>query len=234
MLLLAHRGDHRAAPENSIAAFRAAVDAGTDGTELDVRASGDGEAVVVHDPDLRRVQGVRSAVGELTADQLATFGVPRLADVLAALPSSFIVDVELKETVVDAAIRAIEGARGLGAPSMVLSSFDRETLELVRGRRPAWPRWLIGGEASTIERAVDLGCEAVALRWQAITPGIVARTHEAGLRLIAWTVRSAVLLRQLNTIGVDGACVEGSAMGVRRAGARSPAGSSPSRGCQAR
>ena len=61
MLLLAHRGDHRRAPENTLAAFAAALaHPGVDGLELDVRASADGVAVVIHDASLARVQGAAS------------------------------------------------------------------------------------------------------------------------------------------------------------------------------
>ena len=84
-LRLAHRGDHRGAPENSIAALLAAMDVpGCDGVEFDVRASADGVPVLVHDETLARVQGRREAVGELTAARARRrLGVPRLDAALA-------------------------------------------------------------------------------------------------------------------------------------------------------
>ena len=67
VLLLAHRGDHREAPENTLAAFVAALAIpGVDGLELDVRASADGVAVVLHDASLARVQGRRLRASRLT------------------------------------------------------------------------------------------------------------------------------------------------------------------------
>lgn len=53
LLLLGHRGSPREHPENSLAGFQAALDAGLSGVELDVRRLGDGELVVSHDPQLR-------------------------------------------------------------------------------------------------------------------------------------------------------------------------------------
>ena len=55
--LIAHRGASHAAPENTLAAFAAAMDAGADGVELDVRATRTGEVVVFHDPTLERLAG---------------------------------------------------------------------------------------------------------------------------------------------------------------------------------
>jgi glycerophosphoryl diester phosphodiesterase len=71
-LIIAHRGDTATAPENTVPAVRAARAAGADGVEIDVRLSGDGVPVVVHDADLRRLTGTPGRVGELPAAMLAT------------------------------------------------------------------------------------------------------------------------------------------------------------------
>ena len=57
--ILAHRGGAREAPENTLAAIAHARASGADGIELDLRLSGDGEAVVFHDADLQRLGGSR-------------------------------------------------------------------------------------------------------------------------------------------------------------------------------
>jgi glycerophosphoryl diester phosphodiesterase len=70
-LPIAHRGLHNLLdlPENSMAAFQAAIDAGTP-IELDVRLLADGQVVVFHDPDTLRMTGVDHAIGNLTAADL--------------------------------------------------------------------------------------------------------------------------------------------------------------------
>ncbi len=70
-LIIAHRGASAVAPENTLAAFRKALDVGADGVELDVRLSKDGIPVVIHDPTLLRTTGITSLVAELTAEQLS-------------------------------------------------------------------------------------------------------------------------------------------------------------------
>ena len=71
-LRLAHRGDHRRLPENSLAALVAGARAPmSDGVEFDVRVSADGVPVVIHDATLERTHGLATAVTESTAAELA-------------------------------------------------------------------------------------------------------------------------------------------------------------------
>lgn len=63
-LISAHRGASRMAPENTIAAFSKAIDAGANYIEIDVRTTSDGHQVVVHDKSLQRTTGMNSLVKE--------------------------------------------------------------------------------------------------------------------------------------------------------------------------
>jgi glycerophosphoryl diester phosphodiesterase len=218
MLLLAHRGDHRRAPENTLAAFAAAhaLD-GIDGLELDVRLSADGVAVVLHDATLTRVQQRRLRASRLTAHELAAHGIPTLGAVLEACPPASFVDVELKEDVGEAALAPIRAARGRpdgGVTGIVVSSFDRGALATVGRLEPAWPRWLntawLGDRA--IRTAVDLGCAGIAAEWHRIDEQRAERVRAAGLELAAWTVREPAVSDRLAALGVVAACVEGAAL----------------------
>ncbi|HEX5149149.1 MAG TPA: glycerophosphodiester phosphodiesterase family protein, partial [Candidatus Limnocylindrales bacterium] len=78
-LRLAHRGDWRRAPENTLEAFRAALAVpACDGLEFDVRLAADGIPVVCHDATLARVQGRPERIDALRSDALADLGVPTL------------------------------------------------------------------------------------------------------------------------------------------------------------
>lgn len=74
-LIIAHRGASRLAPENTLAAFRMAVDAGADGIELDVRLARDGVPVVIHDAGLLRLAGIEKDTAELTSGELQNLDV---------------------------------------------------------------------------------------------------------------------------------------------------------------
>ena len=94
MLLLAHRGYHQSAPENTLAAFEAAVALGLDGIETDVRLSRDGQALLIHE----RVLGNRKQVAELTRreiEQALAHPVPTLAEALEHFPD-ILWNVEIK------------------------------------------------------------------------------------------------------------------------------------------
>lgn len=103
----AHRGLHRidkSVPENSIPAFEAAARIGY-GVELDLHLTRDGEVVVFHDDDLKRLCGADVRVEELTLEELRAYrlcgtqyGIPTFKEVLAAIDGRCPMIVELKQT----------------------------------------------------------------------------------------------------------------------------------------
>ncbi len=228
-LRLAHRGDWRVAPENTLEAMRAAlVVPGCDGLEFDVRFARDGAPVLLHDATLERVQGVGEPVAALDVPALARLGVPTLAEVLAVAGREPFLDIELKALPNEEFIRVVEaeraseraGASGSGAngpPRLhraALSSFDPEILAWVATRRPDWEHWLNARdlEQGTDDRAVELGCEAVAVLWRMIDERSVARAGAAGLDVIAWTVRRRPTFERMARLGVKAVCVEAAAL----------------------
>jgi glycerophosphoryl diester phosphodiesterase len=68
--VIAHRGEHRAHPENTLPAFQAAIDAGADFFELDVRTTADGRLVLMHDATVNRTANGAGAVREMTFSQI--------------------------------------------------------------------------------------------------------------------------------------------------------------------
>jgi glycerophosphoryl diester phosphodiesterase len=215
-LRLAHRGDWRAAPENSLEALVAATRIpGCDGVEFDVRLSRDGVPVLLHDATLRRVQRRPEHVDQLDAPALVVAGVPRLDVVLAALPETAFLDVELKgDAHGDATATVLRAARGHSPGRAVVSSFDGAALATMRDLLPGWPRWLNAEDLSpaTLSLAVGLGCTTVSALWGSITPASLERAREAGLAVAAWTVRRPETMARLGGLGVVACCVEGEAL----------------------
>jgi glycerophosphoryl diester phosphodiesterase len=214
-LRLAHRGDWRRAPENTIAAFHAALAVpGCDGVEFDVHAAADGVPVVIHDETLDRVQGVRGRVDRLNAEGLREHGVPTLEEVLGAIPRRAFLDVELKGDPGRAAVDVLTAGRGPALERAIVSSFQAGTLERVGRLAPSWPRWLNAADLSpaTVRRAVELGCEGISAEWRAIDERSVARVQDAGLELAGWTVRRRPTFARLARFGVRAVCVEAAAL----------------------
>jgi glycerophosphoryl diester phosphodiesterase len=215
VLRLAHRGDWRHAPENSIAAIEAATAVpGCDGVEFDVRLSSDGVPVLLHDETLERVQGQPTPVSAVTASELEALGIPSLADALHAIPHRAAINVDLKGLHDRTVVEVLASGRGPGLVNGVVSSFLPDTLERVAGLAPAWPRWLNAWDlsADTIRTAVDLECQAISVDFHAINPPSVAAVRAAGLDLAGWTVRRRSTYGRLQRLGVVAACVEAAAL----------------------
>jgi glycerophosphoryl diester phosphodiesterase len=214
-LRLAHRGDWRGAPENSLAAFTAALAVpACDGLEFDVRASSDGVPVINHDATLARVHGRPERIDAMTSAALGAMGVPTLAAVLATVGRRVFLDVELKGDPGGAVVGVLAAGRGPGLEHAVVSSFERAGLERVARLAPAWPRWLNASwlDGSTLAVARDLGCRAVALDWRAIDERAMDTARAAGLQVAAYTVRRHSTFDRLARLGVIAVCAEAAAL----------------------
>ncbi len=212
---LAHRGDHRSAPEDTLAALLAALEIpGCDGLEFDVRVSADGVPVLLHDETLARVQQRDDRVDALDAEVLGKDGIPTLAAVLAAVPRSAFLDIELKTDGGRAVAAALRDGRGPELENAVVSSFQPATLASIRTLEPAWPRWLnaLDLDSATIALAKDLGCSGVSVDWRAIDAAGIARARTDGLVVVAWTVITRRDVARLWELGVVAICVEGEAL----------------------
>jgi len=214
-LRLAHRGDWRVAPENTVAAMRAAMSiAACDGLEFDVRTSSDGVPVVIHDATLERVQGRPEAVDTMTADALAALDVPTLAAILEAADRRAFLDVELKTVPGPAIVEILAAGRGPQLLGAVISSFDEAALVRIGRLAPSWPRWLSAFtlEPAVLDRATDLGCVGISVTWEAVDEEAMARARAAGLEIAAWTVRDRETFDRLANLGLAAVCVEAAAL----------------------
>jgi glycerophosphoryl diester phosphodiesterase len=214
-LRLAHRGDWRRAPENSIAAFTAALAIpACDGLEFDVRASSDGIPVICHDATLARTHARPERIDALSAAALEVLGVPTLAEVLTTAGRRPFLDVELKEVLGPNVVELLAGARGPGLSNAVVSSFEVAALERIAHLAPAWPRWLNSRTltARDIDVAIGLGCCGVAAQWRALDQDSVALAKAAGLEVASYTVRRRSTFDRLARLGVVAVCVEAGAL----------------------
>lgn len=214
-LRLAHRGDWRRAPENTIPAFLAALAVpACDGLELDVRLAADGVPVVCHDETLARVQGEPDRVDTIRAAALGDLGVPTLEEVLRAVGRRPFLDIELKVDGGPGVVEVLAAGRGPELHNAVVSSFDHAALASVAHRAPTWLRWLntLTLSDTTISGALALGCRGVAVEWHALDPASVGRARAAGLDVAAWTVRRRPTFDRLARLGTVAICVEAAAL----------------------
>jgi glycerophosphoryl diester phosphodiesterase len=204
------------APENTLAALVAATRVpACDGVEFDVRLSADGVPVLLHDHTLARVQHRPERVDALTAAELATVGIPTLAEALAMLPADAWLNIELKGADHgDATAAVLVAARGDAPTHAVISSFEVPTVKAMAGPLPGWTRWLatIDWTPATLPLALELGCRGISVDWRLVTPSGMAAARAAGLDVASWTVRRRPTFNRLARMGVVASCVEAAAL----------------------
>jgi myo-inositol-1(or 4)-monophosphatase/deoxyribonuclease-2 len=188
--------------------------------EFDVRFSAEGVAVIVHDETLDRLFGVPRRVRELSAMELAGIGVPTLTEVLAAMPGTTLIDLELKEQPTDDLFATLVAARGPEAEGVVLSSFHPGALRAVEERAPDWSRWLNAETVAEAEQATALGCVGVSVAMELLNDADISRWRDAGLEVAAWTLRSGEGAAWASDLRLTALCVEGEGVTAARAATR--------------
>jgi glycerophosphoryl diester phosphodiesterase len=206
MLLLGHRGDCRATPENTIAAFDLAVENGCDGFEFDVRLTVDFEAIVVHDAKISGVPVASHTFHRLSVLDRGTeprYRLPRLEEVMGRYAGSAFLDIELKvaglESIVIAQLKRFAPRRGY-----VLSSFQPEVLLALAEQDSSLPLGLIAGDHWMLSRWRELPVEYVIPKYPLIRSALVEECHGAGRKLFAWTVNDVRTMRRMAELEVDG------------------------------
>lgn len=229
-LVVAHRGDSRNHPENTLAAFRSASELRAPVQEFDVRQLGDGALVCVHDAtfdrttDAARVLGPGALLANATLatarrlDAGSWFGaahagepVPTLAAALAAMLPHSVPMIEHKSGAATAFVAELR--RGAALDRCIVQSFDWDFVAAVAaaapgvalavlGPTPAFPR----PDAQAVRAARDLGAGMV--HWCATEIGRadVARIHEQGMLVCTYTTDCELGWFGGAALGIDAMC----------------------------
>ncbi|MGB0651640.1 MAG: glycerophosphodiester phosphodiesterase [Thermoplasmatota archaeon] len=207
----AHRGLSAEHPENTLAAFEAAVEAGFPCLEMDLRRTRDGEVVVLHDAGVERTTQGNGRVDSMTYDELRSLDtgagpVPRLDDVFAALSDwEGLWNLEMKDN--DATGPALELAQHHGVLDRVLvSSMSPKALKLALERFPDAPRGLIvlgPVDGDDLEMAAKLGCQWINADHDFMSDAVAERIHGEGFHLGVWTVNDPDRALEMTRHGVS-------------------------------
>jgi glycerophosphoryl diester phosphodiesterase len=225
--IIAHRGAAAVAPENTLAAFESAIEAGADWVELDVLETADGEVVVVHDRDLMRVAGVNLEIADATYAELreidvgSWFGpefgdqrVPLLAEALETCRDRIGVVIELKYFGRDERLeeRVVEIVEALGMESqIVVMSLNHDAIRLMRSLRPGWRLGLI--TAVAIGNLTTVDADFLAINGGLATPLFLRSAHAAGKDAYVWPIYDAVEKARMTGRGADGLITNDPALG---------------------
>ena len=213
-IIVAHRGLHHQFPENSVEAFRAAVEAGFGWVEFDVQAASDGTPVIIHDETLDRTTMGTGPVARRRGEELRhvrmrfndmphAARLPVLKDppVLSSLDAWLL--VEIKPPDAEELVRRVATRLRAIHSRWILQSFNVNNL--VHGQRhaPDVPAALLIESIDALAIAVGGPWEMLNVQHDLVETALVQKMHEQGRKIGVWTPNSAAELRRAVQIGVD-------------------------------
>ena len=234
VLNFAHRGASHDAPQNTLAAFRLALEMGADGVELDVQASKDGEAVVIHNFTVDAATDGQGAVKDKTLAELKELDagswfdapsinsgrrrfagqrIPTLQEVIIEVGCQLLLNIELKTKAFGSTGLTAEVVRLIEDHNLVhraiVSSFNPFALRQVKKLNPRIHTGLLYffDLPAHLARSVLLslaGSDALHPEKRLVTQEYMAWAKERGYRVNAWTVDEPAEMKRLIALGVDG------------------------------
>ncbi|ODT82077.1 MAG: glycerophosphoryl diester phosphodiesterase [Pelagibacterium sp. SCN 64-44] len=222
----AHRGASAVAPENTIAAFRAAHDQGARWVELDVALLADGTPVVIHDVTLDRTTNGKGPLGELVAADLTRLDAgswfdPQFAgEKLSTLPQvlealgelGLNVNVEIKQHEHHKSLAQLTETvhyclqnRPAGVDVMI-SSFDAECLKAMHRLDPSYELAMLWSELPPdwLDRVAAIPAGAIHLHYRALSFNVLDRARENGLIVRCWTCNDPAQMAPFWDAGLGG------------------------------
>jgi glycerophosphoryl diester phosphodiesterase len=219
ILNIAHRGASGTSPENTLAAFRAAITAGATMCELDVQPTRDLALVVIHDDTVDRTTDGQGAVAEMTLAELKRLDagvrfkygprrgeqIPTLDEVFAATAGQCALNIELKAGQLEKEVVALMRKWNALGTSMV-SSFDWGALARMREVEVAVRVGVLAEKnvPQMFDAAARLSAYAINPRFDLVTSELCNTAHARGLKVLVWTVDAPELMRLLIGYDVDG------------------------------
>jgi len=238
---VSHRGESMFYPENTMASFRAAVENGADGFELDTYLTKDDGLICLHDGTTKRTTGVElkpidATIAELQAldagswkgEQFKGERLPTLAEALSLARDNFEIYVEIKAVPVAKLHKVAEAVKAepKATPERVLFiTFSAETVKEMRRLLPEYRAYWLTGSGPDKEGKPGPTAEEIIAKAKAcnapgvdvgdsvdITAEFVKAVKAAGLSMHVWTVNRAPRARELAAMGVETVTTDSGAM----------------------
>jgi glycerophosphoryl diester phosphodiesterase len=227
-LLIGHRGYPARYPENTLASFKGAMEAGCDMIELDVTLTRDRRVVVIHDDTLDRTTTGKGPVRDRSLEEIreldaggwfdsrfSTERVPELSEVLKLTAGRCLLNIEIKESALEQGYPAdaiehqvVDLVKAGGAMDrVIISSFGPRILERIAAMdAPPAIAYISerGADRSLLEMLLAVQAYSWHPRFNVLTRAQVGLLHAAGLKVFPWTVNTPEEAEKLLALGVDG------------------------------
>ncbi|GIW47480.1 MAG: glycerophosphoryl diester phosphodiesterase [Deltaproteobacteria bacterium] len=208
--IIAHRGASAYEPENTLLAFKRAIDMKADMIELDVRMSRDGYLVVIHDSKVDRTTNGYGSVKEKTLYELKKLDagkgekIPTLEEVIEFAKGKTKFVVELKERGTEEKTLEIIGKHNL-LEDVFIVSFQKNIIKRIKEIEPAVKTGLIVFfPLNPIKKGKEVFADAIAPFRLFVTKRLAEKVRKTGLFLFTWTVDNPLEAQNLMQIGIDG------------------------------
>ena len=228
---ISHRGESMNAPENTLAAFRAAIERGSNGFECDIYLTQDDEIICLHDSTAKRTAGLDVKPRDATLEELRALDagswkapqfkgerIPTLAEMLALARDGLEIFVEIKcgTEIMPRLVEAMEAEPKATPQRVAFICFNSNVIAAVRQQLPDYNAYWLTGTGSrkdgtpgpTVETliAAAKACNANGIDAQDsadITPDFVRAVKAVGLSFHIWTVNNAPRAAALSAMGVE-------------------------------
>lgn len=224
MFIYAHRGNSSVYPENTMPAFRSAVESGAHGIETDVHCTSDGVLVLTHDEEISKVSDGKGMIKDMTYAELLTYDfgswkgeafkgerIPRLEELLDLLEDTgMMLNIELKMGFLlypDIEEQVLDLVKKRGFLSRVIfSSFNHYSLDKIRklDKDALTAPLYTSGLFEPYSYALTFQANAIHPYYLSIDRSIVEECHKRNLLVNLWTVNDPALVKTFEAMGIDG------------------------------
>ena len=232
MLVIAHRGANRFAPQNTLHAFKKAAELNSDGVETDVHLTKDGQLVLCHNETVNKTSNGKGKISEMSLKELRNFDfgswfgnkfkdtlIPTLDEFLHLMKDTAVsvLNIELKPQKngnTDFVEKVIEKAKSFGVEDkLFISSFDSGILNKVKEIDSSIKTGYLYPSMGEIVKRKFISPLPVAKKCKAdfilphhgyVSKNLINKAHDLGIKVGVWTVNKIESVERLVKIGVDG------------------------------
>lgn len=220
MLIFAHRGASNIAPENTLKAFKKAIELQADFIEFDVHQTKDKKIVVIHDGNTFRTTGRLGIIKSMTLEEIKQLDcgdgetIPTLEEVIELAKGKISLNIEVKARgFTEELVRTINKSEIIEA--VIISSFKHDILLKVQKldsriklaslepTRVGWVKsWI--SRKKLLKNATENKFFAINPYHKLVNRKFINKTHNNNIKIYPWTVNSDFAIRKLIEMGVDG------------------------------
>ncbi|MGB9936847.1 MAG: glycerophosphodiester phosphodiesterase [Methanobacterium sp.] len=210
MKIIAHRGASYFEPENTIRAYKRAIEMGADFVETDVRITQDKELVIMHDADISRTTNGKGLVKNLTLDELKEFDaglgerIPTLKEVIELVKNKTGLIVEIKEPGTEGII--MDKLDESNLEKTILASFYHKTIKNIKNSTSDINTGIIfvGEPVDVAKLAADASANVIFPSYRYMTEELVKDAQKHNLIVYPWAIDEEKIFNKFIKMGVDG------------------------------